>query len=507
MTKKKIAKKTLSDDQKKLEETVLLFFQHLFHFTNYFMKDDPATNFTVPTRSNKVEGEIPWFQANLMKDLDELDNLKRIALASPRGFTKSTTCSIFLPLKRALCRQSKDILIVSNSEALAIEHMRKIKTNLEENERIVGVFGPQESKKWTETHLILRNGSNIRGCGWGAQIRGFRPDLIIMDDIESDETVDSEDLRNKLREWILKAAINSLTPNGNIIWVGTLIKRVGLLYDFIHNPPESWNPIFLDCYHDHVEGEGHELWPQMWPHSRLQQRRSEIGSWAFASEFRNDPRPSSGNRFNPALMKPYDHFDGTFGEYVAIDPSFSDSPSACYGVIINVLHDSRDNTYIDRYFKQKTTSGELIRYFKKMFKERKQYIRKVGIEANGPQKGFYDRLVEECNLEGLYPPVEILAGRTQSRSKDDRITYGIQPRLEAGKLFYKTYMTDLVDDLGGFPEIKYKDLLDALSSALSICEPGMTYENEQFPQELEEDDDLTVSERGVTGYGDNYAAA
>lgn len=480
----------------------------LFHFSNFFMRDNPEAQFTVPTPMNKVSGMIPQFQVNLFQLLDDLNTFKRLVLASPRGFTKSTTCSIFFPLQVALLGKFKEILIVSNSEALSIQLMRQIRTNIESNDLIKAIFGDMTSEKWTETHLILRNKVSIRGCGWGMQARGFRPDLIIFDDIESDETVASEDLTRKLEDYILGTAVPSLVPHGSCLFVGTLLSRLSIIYNFIHNPPSGWKSVFNQAYYNGIEAPGHELWPEIWTHEKLQQRKSEIGSARFSREYMNNPLPRDGNRLNPKFLKYFTEQDlegKNLGEYVSIDPSFSDSSSADYGVITNLLHDANDNIYIDHVFREKATSSTLIKYFINMYKQRKNRIRAVGVEANGPQKAFYDRLVEECNLQGLYPPFQKLTGSINGvKNKVDRCTFTIQPRLEAGKIYFRANDANqrpLIDELTLFPESKNDDFIDTLAYGISMLQTFSTYEHDQFS--FENEIEQIMPNRGVTGYGED----
>ena len=480
---------------------------HLDSFVNVFLKDDPSKNFYVPTRPYRVFDTVPKFQRDIYELLDNIKKIKRLVLASPRSFMKSMTCSIQAPIKYALFQQFKEILIVSNSERLAIEFLRQIRVNIESNGKIRELFqGSLESEKWTETQLILQNKCSIRACGVGAQIRGFRPDLIILDDIESDESVESEDMRRKLKEWLFKAAINALTVDGCLVYVGTTLSRLSLLFEFVNNPPEGWTAVFNQAYIGGIEAEGHELWPEVWPHERLQSRKKEIGSSAFSAEFMNNPIPSEGNRFNPSTFRFFEDRDligKSTGRYISIDPAFSETGD--YGVIMELLHDSNDNIYVDRYFRRKTTSGEMISYFKHLYRQKRNEIRKVGNEANGPQKSFYDQLVNECNRDGLYPPFEKLMGVTHNanrthRNKTDRVTYTVQPRLEAGKLFFRRDQTELLDELTLFPESRNDDLCDCLAYGISILEPYMTYEDSiGFSFENEEP---ALQYNGITGYGE-----
>lgn len=501
----------MSEKQTKQERVARLKEQlssSLLHFTCLVMTDSDDGKFQVPTRGNRIIGLPPKFQQLIFDKLNKIKTIKRLALASPRGFTKSTTCSIMFPLQAAAFKNFENILIVSNSEALSIHLIRQIRMNIEDNQMLKTLVGDLTSAKWTETHLILKNGVNIRGCGWGAQIRGFRPDLIIIDDFESDETVRSEDMRMKMREWLNKALINSLTPDGCVVFIGTIISRLSILFDYINHAPEGWEAVFNQAYKNGVEERGMELWPEIWPHERLQSRKSEIGSWAFSSEFMNDPMPSEGNRFSTSTFRYFTNDDikgKALGEYVAIDPAFSSEGSADYGVILNLLHDSEDNAYVDTYYRDKTTSGKLIERFKAMYKARRDKIRAVGVEANGPQRAFYDRLVEECMRDGLFPPFKKLTANINGvRNKIDRVTYVLQPRLEAGKLHFRRDQSALIQELMLFPESKHDDLSDALAYGCSLLESMMNYDQEQGSFSFENELEPVGIDRGTTGYGEMY---
>lgn len=483
-------------------------------FCKFFMQDDESKNFMVPTRNHRVIGGVPEFQSRIFKQLDNIKVENRLALASPRSFMKSTTCSVEFPIKSTVFGEFREILLVSNSESLAVNFLRSIKINLESNERILRYFGSMVSDKWTENHIIATNKPagirvSIRAVGWGAQIRGFRPDLIIMDDIESDETVISEEVRKKMREWILKAAINSLSHDGSIIWVGTLINRVALLHDWIHNPPMGWKAHFNQAYIGGIQEPGKELWPDVWPHNRLQQRKAEIGSAAFSSEFMNDPLPPEGNSFNPDTFQYFDEdsMPKDYGVYIAIDPAFSESPTADFGVIMVALHDTNDNLYVHSYYRQRTNSRKLIDEFERIYRIYSTYVRAVGVEEVGPQKSFYQQLVSEMNQKGLYPPFQKLTGmintaRGTAHKKESRIIYSLQPRFEAKKIFMRHEQIDLIEELTLFSESgnRHDDLCDTLSYITHMIQPFSDYSEKGTSFSFE--NEPTHEERGLTGYGD-----
>ena len=83
-------------------------------------------------------------------------------------------------------------------------------------------FGLQEGRKWEETqieithkvfgHTIWVLAAGITGSLRGINFDDYRPDLIIVDDPQTDETAATLEQRNKIADLILGAVKNSLAP-------------------------------------------------------------------------------------------------------------------------------------------------------------------------------------------------------------------------------------------------------------------------------------------------------
>jgi hypothetical protein len=92
-----------------------LFSSDFLEFVKYFCRDYLTSS--IPEFHKEIYGLLP--------------SSPRIALASPRGHGKSTIASVFYPLWLALFMRRTDITIISASEGLAIEWLRKIKRELQ----------------------------------------------------------------------------------------------------------------------------------------------------------------------------------------------------------------------------------------------------------------------------------------------------------------------------------------------------------------------------------------
>lgn len=244
-----------------------------------------------------------------------------LAIACPRGHGKSTAMVIGLPLWVA-CewevmpefngqkdrKRAPYIVIVSDTMDQARARVMDIRDELENNEALIAAYGPQapqkgekRPRKWTETHLELANGVIIRSMGFGSKVRGLvrrgrRPSLILCDDMENDQAVNTEDQRNKLRRWFTRALI----PTGKggeliTIVVGTILHADSLLNRLLspdHFP--GWLKRRYAAQVDEATGLPSPdgtwiLWPEYWTAAQLATRRREIGSLAYAQEYLNQP--------------------------------------------------------------------------------------------------------------------------------------------------------------------------------------------------------------------------
>src|SRR5690606_30958260 len=116
-------------------------------------------------------------------------------------------------LKLTLTGHKKNVLLVSNSYDNAVRLLLPYKNILESIQRIINDYGEQESiGKWENGEFTTKQGVSFRALGAGQSPRGTRndanrPDLILIDDIDTDEECrNPERIRNKVK-WIEEALI------------------------------------------------------------------------------------------------------------------------------------------------------------------------------------------------------------------------------------------------------------------------------------------------------------
>lgn len=226
-------------------------------------------------------------------------DLPAAATAAPRNHAKSTALTHDFSLAVALFRIEPYIIIVGSSEDMAIEHLGDIANELRENEDLIRDFKIKDFIVDQKTDIIVEcyDGYQFRFIARGAEQkirgrkwRGRRPGLIVFDDIEDDEQVESRDRRRKFRRWFFRACKQALRDGGKIRGHGTILHDDSLLSRLMKNT--EWNSKRYQA-HRSFDDFNDILWPEKFPESRLREIRQEFisegDSAGYSQEYLNDP--------------------------------------------------------------------------------------------------------------------------------------------------------------------------------------------------------------------------
>jgi predicted phage terminase large subunit-like protein len=271
--------------------------------------------------------------------------------AAPRGNAKSTWTSLIFVLWSMAYKYRSFPLIVSETVAQSEDFMLFIKSELEVNERLAQDFPDLAGvgRIWRADMIVTRNGIKVRGAGAGQKLRGMRhgskrPDLVICDDLENDEAVESPDQRKKLEKWFFKALMKIGQKNTVYIVIGTILHYESLLNSLLNKPGwkgkkfkavitysqsklwEKWEEIFVDISvgkeaaeaasdaffkkHEKAMLEGTEvLWPEVEDYYYLMKMRISEGPAYFESEKQNEPINPEDAVFLEEWLVDYDEGD------------------------------------------------------------------------------------------------------------------------------------------------------------------------------------------------------
>ena len=388
--------------------------------------------------------------------------VNRVLFIAPRGFAKSTLCSRLFALWIALYKKKVDTFLVSATISLAKENMRIIREELEGNEKILRDFGNQKSDKWTEEHLMLNNGVQLRAKGRGFQIRGFRPDLIVCDDLEDEESIYSKDQRDKLEYWFFRTLMPALKPNQTLFYVGTKLHQFSLMGKL-----EKKDEFEVREYKA-LKG-GKSIWEEWWPTETLLKLKREIGSYAFEAEFQNNPLSLEDQPVKPHFLEGVKVEGDCDISCLSIDPAISIKQSSDYRAFV--------------------VMGKTDKGFKEIFSEHGRwgiddqidriidlYVRykptRVIIEEVAFQKIYRKLLLDKARERGLYIPVTtaILGVGSPRKPNDKRPKDKFTRLMSIVHLFEQKLVEiqnpDLKEELIAFPSGDHDDLVDATVYAL-----------------------------------------
>lgn len=441
-----------------------------------------------------LEGDDRHPIANYHLDLYErLQNSNRICIEAPRSFAKTTIIRNFVLFlmynykdikagKFPGMYPFKKVRILSCSGPKAHEILAEIREVVESNPLLLGYYGNIKGSKWTEHLGILKtkDGFEVTAAGRGAQVRGFRPDLLICDDLDDDEEVLSDERMQKAFHWFDSAVFNTIDEDDYRVFViGTVLEEISLL-KYIGDKP-SFERVVYDCYttHDNPEDEGYELWPSKWSHDRLQERKEDIGFRSFAAEFRGKPQPSENPIFERHWFLPYDPESDGFqrllqkGLYgvTSCDPAISKQDKSDYTALatLGATFEATPRIYL-RTGGVKRGHWTLHRTVSEFYTQYVFFLAKMGIvEANAYQQALADEI--EAYMESERAHMEIIALHVDKDK--ERRAHVVAPMVAKGQVFYDPNDPEhlaLIDECvlfkPGYTNIK-KDRMDAFVHGLT----------------------------------------
>lgn len=287
-------------------------------------------------------GEPAEFHKEIEGLLEQHD---RAAFAAPRGHAKSSLITVAYALYRAAEFYEPYILIVSDTQGQAAEHLGNVIKELLENEKLTRDYPHlklpesrdyrKKQVKRKQTEIITVGGIKFTAKGAGQSLRGLRhgakrPSLIIGDDLENDEAVQSPEQRLKLENWFKKSLSNLPGASGaQIVIIGTILHRKSLLSWLLSDKGPA---NYAKRLYRAVKEDGLPLWPSAWTLAKLELKRLEIGSRAFSSEFLNDPVDESSTLFKEAWINANRrsiNSEDLQKIAVAVDPSASGDGDLC----------------------------------------------------------------------------------------------------------------------------------------------------------------------------------
>lgn len=438
----------------------------------------------------------------------------RIVQAAPRGHAKSTLASLILPLWCIVGEKRKFIGLISDTTEQAADFLEFIKAELDANERLIEDFPDAcgEGRIWKQGQAITRNNVKLKCWGKRKAMRGarhghVRPDLVVCDDLEGDENIDSAQQRAKDREWFFKALMKIGSRKTVTVVVGTILHYDSLLAQLLKRPGwsgrkwqavqqwsasplwEKWEAAYTSrredqadrCFHKHRKlmlADTKVLWPEVEDYYYLMKMRVSDGPAFFDSEKQNEPVNPDDCLFREEWLTFLDdervmrNLEWKYyqGIYCAVDPSLGkQSKGADPSAIVVAGVDTEGYVDVLEADIRKRPPDAIMEDLFALHKKYRFIL--VGIEEIQFQELFKDWVIKESAQRGLYLPVE---GIRPNSDKILRISK-MQPHIKNGIIRFRRNQTQLIEQLRYFPKADHDDGPDALEMVFTLITHHTTY--------------------------------
>jgi hypothetical protein len=441
------------------------------------------------------------------------DSSKRyLNLICFRDSAKTTKLRMFTG-KRIAYNVSKTILYVGASEAHAIRSIRWIRNRieskmgaggLEKKEYFASTFGLRPGAKWTDTELEIFHGVDatpiwILGAGITGNIRGinfddYRPDLIVLDDILSDENGATLEQREKITDLVMGALKGSLAPateapNAKLVMLNTP-QAIDDVVHIAEKDPEFFS-VRYPCWTAETMGldvsQQISSWETRHPtEARRAEKRAAI-SLNRLSIFSKEKEVRVISRetalFREEWLRFYDEAPEIGTTVLAIDPT----PPPTKALerkqllkkdyqVVGAIRRHGGNFYILDYeaLQGAPPSWVVTKFFEMRYRWRPY---KAIVESVAYQATLKWILEQEMIKRSQFTTIEPF---NDIKAKQVRIQSALHGIASQGRLFIKRSMTGFIEQWTKYPASEFDDILDfAAMGVLGLSNAFAEYEEEQ----------------------------
>ena len=238
--------------------------------------------------SEYITSPTAEFQREMFK-LTEDKNKDLCVISAFRSSAKSTIFSTSLPIWKIISGQSHFVVIASQTQHQSRQHMANIKKPLETNRLLINDVGPfsVESSEWGFTSglifdqydaklMVVSTEQAIRGLRY----KQYRPDLIILDDIEDLNSTRTKESRDKIFNWFSSEILPLGTSETKIFALGNYLHETSLIGRLMTQISEGSRSGIAKKY-PLIDEQGVCLWPGRFPtQESIENFRKKIGDEA-----------------------------------------------------------------------------------------------------------------------------------------------------------------------------------------------------------------------------------
>jgi len=377
-----------------------------------------------------IEKGVPDFHVytfSLMVDKDE----PRVCVAIPRDHAKTTLAKIAIFYLLAYSNYSFPIY-VSNTTPIAANALKDV-FNFITRPDVTAIYGeptihvhrPGEGRyefTWRNKRIAMvaiGAGKQVRGLNIGNQ----RPDLAIVDDLESAEELKTLAGYEKISDWFMGTFIKALDRRRNkIIQIGNLVNQNSILADNLSSP--SWKSLRLSAFLPN----GEVLWPARWSLESLKAdlleyiHHGKLGIWM--AEMLNIPSNTLTQLIDPAEIhftdRPEPNSQRLVYRCMTVDPAITQNKKHAHKASITA-HGLTEDGYWVLLEDYAEIGKDPYQLYKKIMEIANRWkINVVGIEAVAYQSALLFICETEAKRAGRFN-MRFVPLKTGNKSKSSRI--------------------------------------------------------------------------------------
>lgn len=479
--------------------------------------------------------EAPEFHqeiAEIMNDVSTDKTNAKIAVAAPRGHAKSTYLSKAFPLSELIYRKRKYVLMVSETPKVALANLDWIRNQLKFNKKLREDFGPllsprdqgnirdnnegfiaHEPQKDLKRPIALLESASTGGAIRGRNWNGYRPDLIILDDLEDARqggNANTQEQRTALRDWFSQSVIPLGDPKGKrtaFVYMGTTVHAEALLMNVLYNRSDFKTRLYraiitqpermdlweqcrmiyvdrenpdraehaLDYYQKHEEEllKGSTvLWPEGQPLWKLMTWKWDNGSKAFNTEYMNNPIDEESMIFNPTTFtywsdntKDYDFLSGDYIVSLGLDFAFGRDKGDYSAAHTIARHKESGAIYVIDSFIQRLLIDDFFEVVVDKVKKWQPDV--IAADANAAQEFLATQLTRRLDAEG-YPATTRLK-QIKNRTRKELRIEAMKPDIENGTIQFNRKHALLLEQFERYGQGANDDGPDSLQMAIAVA--------------------------------------
>lgn len=354
-----------------------------------------------------------------------------------------TTRTMMEVLYLALTGKKKNIILVSHNLDNAEDLLKPYKTILESNNRIINDYGTQESLgEWESYKFKTKKGVSFRALGSGQSPRGkkndeARPDVILIDDIDTDEECRNKDRIKDKVNWIEQALIpaRSISEPLLILACGNVIAKYCCITE-MGKKADKWEIINIR------DKNGKSTWPAKNTEADIDRVLSLISNLSAQKEYYNNPL-SVGEIFKELTWGKCPTLRTCDKIIVYADPSPSNNArTKSSSKAVGIIAQKGLSFYIYRFWMDNVGNAIFMDWLYeacKILDLEKVDPKRVYVENNSLQNPFYEQVLiplrnQLHNKEKYRVPLR--PDNRKKPDKNERIEGTLEPLNREGNLIF-----------------------------------------------------------------------